>query len=259
MPELNGGHLFIRCLKQEGIKKIFTIVGDTILPLVDAAADEGIEFIDTRHEGAAMHMADAYARTLSGGMRRRLLVAKALVHAPPVVVLDEPTAGVDIELRQQLWAYVRSLNARSTTILLTTHYLEEAEELCEHIAIIDHGRVIACEAKDTLLARLDHKEMTITVDRPIAEVPEGLERFEPELLGRRRIRVRYRRGGEATAEILRAYSIPRRVRTRGPAAELRAAECRNPDGVSQASPPQEVDAGEASRRHPPHPRAAAGR
>ena len=149
-------------------------------------------------------VADAYARSLSGGMRRRLLVAKAMVHDPPVLVLDEPTAGVDIELRQQLWAVVRRLNARGTTVLLTTHYLEEAEALCDRIAIIDHGRVIACEAKETLMARLDHKEMTITVDRPIAEVPEGLERFEPELLGRRRIRVRYRRGGEATAEILAA-------------------------------------------------------
>ena len=90
--------------------------------------------------------ADAYARTLSGGMKRRLLVAKAMVHSPPILVLDEPTAGVDVELRQQLWDYVRCLNAQGVTIVLTTHYLEEAEQLCDRIAIINHGRLIANEA-----------------------------------------------------------------------------------------------------------------
>ncbi len=112
--------------------------------------------------------ADAYARTLSGGMRRRLLVAKALVHQPPVLVLDEPTAGVDIELRKQLWDYVRELNARGTTIVLTTHYLEEAEELCDRIAIINHGEVAAVEAKETLLHRIEQKQLVI---RPAGEVP----------------------------------------------------------------------------------------
>ena len=97
---------------------------------------------------AAMHLTDkanAYSRTLSGGMKRRLLVAKAMVHSPPILVLDEPTAGVDVELRRQLWDYVRELNAQGVTIVLTTHYLEEAEELCDRIAIIHHGRVIANE------------------------------------------------------------------------------------------------------------------
>ena len=89
--------------------------------------------------------ADAYSRTLSGGMKRRLLVAKAMVHSPPILVLDEPTAGVDVELRQQLWDYVRSLHAQGVTIVLTTHYLEEAEQLCDRIAIINHGRLIANE------------------------------------------------------------------------------------------------------------------
>ena len=87
--------------------------------------------------------AHAYSRTLSGGMKRRLLVAKAMVHSPPVIVLDEPTAGVDIELRQQLWEYVVELNKAGTTVVLTTHYLEEAEQLCDRIAIINHGKVIA--------------------------------------------------------------------------------------------------------------------
>ena len=96
--------------------------------------------------------AHSYARTLSGGMRRRLMVAKAMVHNPPVLVLDEPTAGVDIELRLQLWAHVEELNNRGTTVLLTTHYLEEAEELCDRIAIINHGKVIAWDTKRALLA-----------------------------------------------------------------------------------------------------------
>ena len=89
--------------------------------------------------------ADALARTLSGGMRRRLMMAKAMVHSPPVLVLDEPTAGVDVELRQQLWAQRARPRGAGTTILLTTHYLEEAEELCDRIAIIDQGRVVACD------------------------------------------------------------------------------------------------------------------
>src|SRR3974390_497400 len=97
---------------------------------------------------AALGLADkanAYVRQLSGGMKRRLMVAKAMVHNPPVLILDEPTAGVDVELRRQLWDYVVGLNRQGVTILLTTHYLEEAEELCDIIAIMNHGEVVACE------------------------------------------------------------------------------------------------------------------
>ena len=118
--------------------------------------------------------ANAYARTLSGGMRRRLLLGKALVHHPRILVLDEPTAGVDIELRQQLWGQVRELNRRGVTVLLTTHYLEEAEELCDSIAIIDHGQVIAHDSTAGLMARLDNKELVLTVDRDLAAVPPAL-------------------------------------------------------------------------------------
>ncbi|MBL8537331.1 MAG: ABC transporter ATP-binding protein [Hyphomonadaceae bacterium] len=110
----------------------------------------------------------AYARTLSGGMKRRLLVAKAMVHAPPVLVLDEPTAGVDVDLRRQLWDYVRSLHAQGVTIVLTTHYLEEAQELCDTIAIINHGRVIACEPTPRLISRLDQKTLVVTPQEPLA-------------------------------------------------------------------------------------------
>jgi len=122
--------------------------------------------------------AHAYARTLSGGMRRRLLVAKAMVHAPKVLVLDEPTAGVDVELRRHLWQYVRQLNAEGTTVLLTTHYLEEAEELCDHIAIINHGRLIACDATETLLSQLDAKQVAITIASELSAVPDILAKRE---------------------------------------------------------------------------------
>ena len=111
--------------------------------------------------------ADAYARTLSGGMRRRLLVAKAMVHNPPVLILDEPTAGVDIELRKQLWDYVKQLHANGTTIVLTTHYLEEAQELCDTIAIIDKGEVVACEATQTLIGRVTDKKLIIRTVWPV--------------------------------------------------------------------------------------------
>jgi len=116
--------------------------------------------------------AHAYARTLSGGMKRRLLIAKALVHSPPVVILDEPTAGVDLELRQMLWSYVRELHAQGTTIVLTTHYLEEAEELCDRIAIVNHGRIVADADTPTLLESAREKRMTVTLDRDLAATPE---------------------------------------------------------------------------------------
>jgi len=150
--------------------------------------------------------ANSYSRTLSGGMRRRLMVAKAMVHNPPVLVLDEPTAGVDVELRQQLWAYVRELNARGVTVLLTTHYLEEAEELCDRIAIINHGKVIAHETKEALLGRLDNKELLITLDRDIelSQLGTDLEKFHPEKLSARSLRLRYRPSQVMVDEILSA-------------------------------------------------------
>ncbi|QIE46499.1 ABC transporter ATP-binding protein [Pseudohalocynthiibacter aestuariivivens] len=117
--------------------------------------------------------AQAYARTLSGGMRRRLLLGKALVHAPHVLVLDEPTAGVDIELRQMLWENIRRLNAEGMTIILTTHYLEEAEEMCDQIAIINHGQVVARDSTANLLARLDARMMIIVPEGPTDTLPTG--------------------------------------------------------------------------------------
>lgn len=148
--------------------------------------------------------AEAYSRSLSGGMRRRLMVAKAMVHNPPVLVLDEPTAGVDIELRQQLWQQVRALNARGTTVLLTTHYLEEAEELCDRIAIINHGRVIADDTTPNLLARLDSKDLTIVVDRALSEVPPPLAEFNAVLTAPNSLLVHYSVNDSPVAKILAA-------------------------------------------------------
>ena len=117
--------------------------------------------------------AEAYARSLSGGMSRRLLLGKALVHHPHVLVLDEPTAGVDIELRQMLWANVRKLNQDGMTIILTTHYLEEAQEMCNEIAIIDQGEVVARDSTTNLLGRLDARTMVIHPDDPVTRLPQA--------------------------------------------------------------------------------------
>ena len=114
--------------------------------------------------------AHAYTRSLSGGMKRRLMVAKAMVHSPPVLVLDEPTAGVDIDLRHQLWDQIRELNTQGVTILLTTHYLREAEDLCDRVAIIDEGKVIACDTKDAFLKRVDSKDIVIKLAHPPREL-----------------------------------------------------------------------------------------
>ena len=135
--------------------------------------------------------ADAYSRALSGGMKRRLMIAKAMVHNPPVLVLDEPTAGVDVELRRQLWDNVRALNEQGVTILLTTHYLEEAEELCDRIAIINHGEIIACEDKEDLVTRIDNKEVRFRLDREFGAVPESMSGFCAEKEGRRTLMIRY--------------------------------------------------------------------
>lgn len=123
--------------------------------------------------------ANAYTRSLSGGMRRRLLVGKAMVHRPPVLVLDEPSAGVDVDLRRQLWDHVKQLNKDGITVVLTTHYLEEAEAMCDEIAIINHGEIICAEPTEQLLNRLDAKEMTVTLSGPIVTPPDALSRYNP--------------------------------------------------------------------------------
>lgn len=137
------------------------------LPRAQRRSDEILEMIGLSDK------AEAYARTLSGGMRRRLLLGKALVHNPHVLVLDEPTAGVDIELRQMLWNNVRKLNEAGMTIILTTHYLEEAQDMCDRIAIIADGEVVAQDSTGNLLDRLDARSMIIQPDGPVEALPQA--------------------------------------------------------------------------------------
>jgi len=154
---------------------------------------------------AAVRLADkrdAYARTLSGGMRRRLLIAKALVHAPPILVLDEPTAGVDVELRRQLWVLVRELNTEGVTVVLTTHYLQEAEELCERIAIIDHGRLIANKPTRELVEMTREKIVRITVDKDLAGPPMEPVFLKAELADPRTLEITYDRDKASAGQVL---------------------------------------------------------
>ena len=115
---------------------------------------------------------DKMTRTLSGGMKRRLMIARALVHEPKLLILDEPTAGVDIEIRRSMWDFLRQLNARGTTIILTTHYLEEAESLCRNIAIIDGGRIAEADRMDSLLRRLHVESFVLSLRAPLAAAPQ---------------------------------------------------------------------------------------
>ncbi len=149
--------------------------------------------------------ANSYVRQLSGGMKRRLLVAKAMVHSPPILILDEPTAGVDIELRKQLWDYVLELHATGVTIVLTTHYLEEAQELCEEIAIVHEGNVVACKPTEELIASLDRKSLMVTPVEAVAVAPD-LAPFHAELRPDGRLAIPYQPSKAQVAEILARLS-----------------------------------------------------
>ncbi|MEM0986273.1 MAG: ABC transporter ATP-binding protein [Pseudomonadota bacterium] len=145
---------------------------------------------------------DAYVRQLSGGMKRRLMVAKALVHNPPILILDEPTAGVDVELRRSLWSYVRDLHAAGTTIILTTHYLEEAEELCDQIAIVNHGEIIACEPTGQLLSRLNQKTLTVKPKAPVEHLPDALSALDAILRPDGSIAITFSKGETGIGRLL---------------------------------------------------------
>ena len=168
----------------------------------------------------AVHLEDkahAYSRTLSGGMKRRLLVAKAMVHSPPILVLDEPTAGVDIELRQQLWDYVEQLNKAGVTIVLTTHYLEEAENLCDRIAIINHGKLVALKTTSEMVGMAREKLVELTVERDLS-IDSDAASFtddlflKTEIIGPRTVAITYNKdhtnaGGVMRAVQKRGYEI----------------------------------------------------
>jgi ABC-2 type transport system ATP-binding protein len=139
-------------------------------------------------------------------MKRRLLVAKAMVHSPPILVLDEPTAGVDIELRKELWNYVRDLNGKGVTVVLTTHYLEEAEQLCDRIAIIHRGKVVANEPTRELIAKAQEKAVVVTFDRDIAQVPTASCFENITLLDERTLEISYRKDQVNAGEVLAALA-----------------------------------------------------
>ncbi|KHS46946.1 ABC transporter ATP-binding protein [Novosphingobium subterraneum] len=153
----------------------------------------------------AVHLADkadAYARSLSGGMKRRLLIAKAMVHAPPVLVLDEPTAGVDVELRRQLWELVGELNRDGVTVVLTTHYLEEAEELCDRIAIINHGKLIANKPTRELVDMAREKIVVLTLDRDLDAAPQHPAFLKSHLSGERQLEINYDKDRTTAGEVM---------------------------------------------------------
>ena len=163
--------------------------------------------------------ADAYVRQLSGGMKRRLMVAKAMTHNPPVLVLDEPTAGVDVELRRQLWSYVVALNQLGVTIVLTTHYLEEAESLCDTIAIVNRGQVVCCEPTSQLLRRLDTRTVVVTPETPLASAPT-VGRFDTRLRPNGDLAVVFKTAEAGVEQVLaevRAAGVPvKDLRTEDP-------------------------------------------
>ncbi len=130
--------------------------------------------------GLTLHLNKVMLK-LSGGLKRRFMIAKALIHRPQLLILDEPTAGVDVELRHGLWDFVREINQQGTTILLTTHYLEEAEQMCDRIAIMHHGELIALERTHELVRRLSNRQLRLWLEDPLRELPVGLESFRPKL------------------------------------------------------------------------------
>lgn len=202
--QMRGARLSLGVVPQELVLDTFFTVREALnihagyygVPKAERRTDEIIAAMGLTEQ------ADSKSRMLSGGMRRRLLIAKALVHNPPVLILDEPTAGVDVELRTQLWEYVRKLNKQGTTILLTTHYLEEAEELCDSIAIINRGTVVACDRKAALMQGFDSKRLVVTPQTPLRELPEALTKLGWELQEDGALSIRYRPSAANVEELL---------------------------------------------------------
>ena len=148
--------------------------------------------------------AKAYSRSLSGGMKRRLMVAKAMVHNPPLLILDEPTAGVDVELRGKLWDSIRNLNKQGVTIILTTHYLKEAEILCDRIAVINKGKVIACDRKDKFMQLLDEKELRIDFSEPLKSIPKEIKKYCIQK-NDKSLTLKFKKSKISTADIIKIF------------------------------------------------------
>jgi ABC-2 type transport system ATP-binding protein len=166
---------------------------------VNKAARRTLELLQSVHLEDKAH---AYARSLSGGMKRRLLIAKAMVHSPPVLVLDEPTAGVDVELRRLLWELVAELNAQGLTVVLTTHYLEEAEQLCDRIAIINHGLLIADKPTREMVDMTREKIVVLTLDRAITAPPQHPMFLKSLITGENEVRITYSKDRMNAGEVL---------------------------------------------------------
>jgi len=146
--------------------------------------------------------ADSYVRYLSGGMKRRLMIAKAMVHSPPILILDEPTAGVDVNLRQTLWDSIKELNSKGTTILLTTHYLEEAENLCKDVVMIDKGKIVIQGEIKKLLKNIDLKSVNIFTENKIKKLPNELSNFGFSLKNDKCFLINYRPSKTSMENIL---------------------------------------------------------
>jgi len=146
--------------------------------------------------------AESYARSLSGGMKRRLLIAKALVHQPPIIILDEPTAGVDVELRQNLWENVKLLNKQGVTIILTTHYLMEAEEMCDRIGILSKGNLVALDSTENLIDKIQTKIVTFSVDKTVNIKDESLNSLKIISNNNNKITVSYEKSKLKIDEII---------------------------------------------------------
>ena len=204
--EMRNARLSLGVVPQELVLDTFFTVREALeihagyygVPKAKRRTDEIIETLGLSDK------ADISARRLSGGMRRRLLVAKALVHTPPVLILDEPTAGVDVELRTQLWDYVKQLNKAGTTVLLTTHYLEEAEELCDTIAVINHGAVVACDKKTALLRSFDSKQVVITPAQSLSAIPQSLQAYACQIDSENRLVISFKPSQHKMQDILDA-------------------------------------------------------
>ena len=155
---------------------------------------------------ALQDQADAYSRSLSGGMKRRLLIAKAMVHQPPVLILDEPTAGVDVELRKNLWRNVQELNKEGVTIILTTHYLFEAQEMCDRIAIIDKGNLVALDTTQKLLDRIQTKKINFKIENMDVNQNLKMKGIQFKIISKNSISVIYEKNSLNFGEIINYFS-----------------------------------------------------
>ena len=176
--------------------------------------------------------ADAYARSLSGGMRRRLMIGKAMVHRPPILILDEPTAGVDVALRQSLWKEIKKLNKAGVTIILTTHYLEEAEAMCDSLAIVNKGKIVAEGQTNEMLNKLDKKELIILLEEEDANNIK-LEDVDLEVLNNSLIKIAYKPSsineGEIIEKIYKSGSKIKSINSKEPDLEELFLELTNND------------------------------